>query len=321
MKLSAPPALQPVPERAAPPCDFDALLEKTPAAVRPQEAQARIRAVLDELDDLVGLYEVKRLFFEVQAYAEVQRLRRALELAAETTVLHAVFSGNPGTGKTTVARIAARLYKELGLLEKGQLVEVERADLVGEFVGHTAQRTREQLKKAAGGVLFIDEAYSLIRGGENDFGKEAIDTLVKAMEDEKHHFVLILAGYPLEMQRFLDSNPGLRSRFPLHVFFPDYKLSELAEIARREYARRQYLLSEEGEAELLRLLAQSAPGENGNARLLRNLLEASLRAQAVRLMQGEGRPGREALQQIFAADIAMAAARLGLPDAAAHLFA
>ena len=141
----------------------------------------QIDKIYDELNDLIGLKEVKSLIHEVQAFTKIQKLRSHNNLAAEPTVLHAIFRGNPGSGKTTVARILAKLYKEMGVLSKGHLVEVERADLVGEFIGHTAQKTKEQVKKALGGVLFIDEAYSLCRGGEKDFGREAIDVLVKTI--------------------------------------------------------------------------------------------------------------------------------------------
>src|SRR5690606_23632794 len=164
-------------------------------------------------------------------------------LVSEPLVLHMIFKGNPGTGKTTVARICGRMFKEMGVLPKGHLVECERADLVGEYIGHTAHRTREQIKKAMGGILFIDEAYSLARGGEKDFGKEAIDTLVKAIEDHTNEFVLILAGYQREMEHFLMANPGLKSRFPIHIDFPDYSADELFQIAHLMLRERQYRLT------------------------------------------------------------------------------
>ncbi|MDD4563169.1 MAG: AAA family ATPase, partial [Syntrophomonadaceae bacterium] len=152
----------------------------------------------------------------------IQNRRSELRLKADPTALHMVFKGNPGTGKTTVARILGRIFNEIGILSKGHLLEVERADLVGEYIGHTAQKTREILKRAMGGIVFIDEAYSLAQGGERDFGKEAITTLVKAMEDYRDNLVVILAGYSQEIDRFLKSNPGLRSRFPIHIDFCDY---------------------------------------------------------------------------------------------------
>ncbi|GJM69287.1 hypothetical protein HMSSN036_15030 [Paenibacillus macerans] len=146
-------------------------------------------------------------------------MRSEAGLLSGPQVYHMIFKGNPGTGKTTVARIVAKMFQRMGVLSKGHLIEVERADLVGEYIGHTAQKTRDLVKKALGGILFIDEAYSLARGGEKDFGKEAIDTLVKAMEDQKNQFILILAGYSDEMDFFLSTNPGLPSRFPIQMDF------------------------------------------------------------------------------------------------------
>ena len=194
-----------------------------------------------------------------------------------------IFRGNPGTGKTTVARIMSKFFCEIGVLSRGHLIEVERADLVGEYIGHTAQKTREQLKKAYGGILFIDEAYSLARGGEKDFGKESIDVLVKAMEDHKNDLILILAGYQNEMEGFLETNPGLHSRFPIHIDFPDYSQQELLHIAKQMLHSRQYSLSTETELALLKLLSyhQSSVHENfGNARTVRNIIEKAIRRQA-----------------------------------------
>jgi stage V sporulation protein K len=198
-----------------------------------------------------------------------------------------IFSGNPGTGKTTVARILSRLFKEMGVLSKGHLVEVERADLVGEYIGHTAQKTRDHVKKALGGILFIDEAYSLARGGEKDFGKEAIDTMVKAMEDYKNDFILILAGYSDEMEQFMRLNPGLPSRFPIHLTFPDFLLEELMEIAEQMVKERQYRLSFSAKEKLCRHLKKQielSEQHFGNARHVRNLVEQAIRHQAVRLL-------------------------------------
>ena len=198
----------------------------------------RIAAIKQQLDSLIGLHSVKELINEIQAFVEIQQRRAAFNLAADPIVLHSIFMGNPGTGKTTVARIIGQLFLEMGVLQKGHLVEVERADLVAEYIGQTAQRTREQLRRASGGILFIDEAYSLARGGEKDFGKEAIDTIVKTMEDQRSNLVVILAGYSAPMEDFLETNPGLRSRFPIIIRFPDYTTFELFRIAEQMLQQR-----------------------------------------------------------------------------------
>lgn len=249
--------------------------------------QQRIDDILRELDTLIGLSAVKEVLREIYAFITIQQRRQQEHLHTEPLVLHMIFRGNPGTGKTTVARIMSRFFCEIGVLTRGHLVEVERADLVGEYIGHTAQKTREQLKKAYGGILFIDEAYALARGGEKDFGKEAIDLLVKSMEDHKNDFILILAGYPKEMQDFLETNPGLRSRFPIHIDFPDYNQHELLRIAEQMFLSRQYDLSPATRSALATLLLahQSSLREKfGNARTVRNIIERALRRQAVRLM-------------------------------------
>lgn len=258
-----------------------------------------------ELNRLVGLAEVKKIVEEIKAYIEIGRRREAYNLKCEQLVLHMIFSGNPGTGKTTVARLLGKLFLGMGVLTKGHLVEVERADLVGEYIGHTALKTREQLRKAMGGLLFVDEAYSLGRGGVKDFGKEAIDVLVKAMEDCRHNFVLILAGYRREMSSFLSLNPGLSSRFPIQIAYPDYSIAELLEIAAMMAQQRHYLFSEAALEKLQRCL-ERRQGELdfSNARLVRNLLETAIRRQALRLSRQE-RPGREELITIEAADLAV----------------
>ncbi|MHB1406025.1 MAG: AAA family ATPase [Desulfitobacteriaceae bacterium] len=264
----------------------------------------KVTEIIGELDALVGLSNVKKLIRELQAYVEIQKRRIREKLTADSLVLHMIFRGNPGTGKTTVARIVGRLFKELGTLQKGHVIECERADLVGEYIGHTAQKTREQVKKALGGVLFIDEAYSLARGGEKDFGKEAIDALVKAMEDNKDNLILILAGYRHEMEWFLQTNPGLRSRFPIHIDFPDYSLEELLAIAESMLEKRQYMLVPEAHEtlrHLIQMLLHSHPYA-GNARLVRNLVERSIRKQAVRLYQKPS-SSRDELMQIVPGDL------------------
>jgi len=264
----------------------------------------KVGEILAELDLLVGLATVKQFIRELQAYVEIQRRRAKEKLVAEPLVLHMIFRGNPGTGKTTVARLVGRLFKELGVLQKGHIIECERADLVGEYIGHTAQKTREQVKKALGGVLFIDEAYSLARGGEKDFGKEAIDALVKAMEDNKDNLVLILAGYRHEMDWFLQTNPGLRSRFPIHIDFPDYTLDELLAIAESMLHARQYELAPEAREALryhLLGLLNTHPYA-GNARMVRNIVERTIRKQAVRLFQSPSCT-REELIKILPVDL------------------
>ncbi len=199
-----------------------------------------------------------------------------------------VFSGNPGTGKTTCARLIGKIFREMGVLEKGHLVERERADLVGEYIGHTAQKTRDQIKKALGGILFIDEAYSLASGGEKDFGKESISTLIKAMEDYRDRFIVILAGYREEMARFVQSNPGIRSRFPIHIEFPDYTVEELMLIADLMLKKRDYRLDIAARARLEAVLSRylgTRSQHSGNARLVRNLIERAIRRQALRLVE------------------------------------
>jgi len=246
-----------------------------------------LKSIMNELNDLIGLQSVKKLVYEISAFIEIQKRRLQEKLVSEPLVLHMIFKGNPGTGKTTVARILGKLFKEMNVLSKGHLVEIERADLVGEYIGHTAQKTREQVKKSSGGILFIDEAYSLARGGEKDFGKEAIDTLVKAMEDQKDNLILILAGYNHEMNEFIKTNPGLKSRFPIHIEFPDYTIKELLQIADLMLNKRQYNLTPSARDALKRIIElKTGKGyeHSGNARLVRNLIEKSMRRQAVRLV-------------------------------------
>ncbi|MBA1333954.1 MAG: Stage V sporulation protein SpoVK [Firmicutes bacterium] len=264
--------------------------------------------ILAELNSLVGMERIKDLVTEINAYITIQRERKRNSLASEPQVLHMIFKGNPGTGKTTVARILGRAFSKMGLLSKGHLVEVERADLVGEYIGHTAQKTRDTIKKALGGILFIDEAYSLARGGEKDFGKEAIDTLVKAMEDKKDDLILILAGYKEEMERFLRSNPGLRSRFPIHLEFPDYKIEELVEIGETMLEKREYKFTTGAKSKIREILYEQVKQGDlvmGNARFIRNLVEKAIRKQAVRLAH-EKVVTRENLMTIERQDISLA---------------
>ncbi len=253
-----------------------------------QLKQGNIDRVLKVMDRLIGLEDVKALIKEYIAFLQVQSLRREFGLKAEPIVMHMIFKGNPGTGKTTMARIIGELYKELGLLKNGELIEAERADLVGEYIGHTAQKTKKIIQKALGGVLFIDEAYSLARGGEKDFGKEAIDSMVKAMEDYKDELVIILAGYRDEMDYFLEVNPGLRSRFSIQLDFSDYTIDELVEIAELMFKEREYILNRESKHYIYRVLTYIRNQEgliSGNARTVRNLVEKAIRHQAGRVLK------------------------------------
>ncbi len=263
-----------------------------------------LEKIKKELNGLIGLRSVKQTIDEICAFVQIQKRRQRENLIAESQVLHMVFKGNPGTGKTTVARILAKLFKELGVLPKGHSIEVERADLVGEYIGHTAQKTRDHIKKASGGILFIDEAYSLARGGSKDFGKEAIDAMVKGMEDNKDSLILVLAGYKYEMQQFLETNPGLRSRFPIHIDFPDYSTKELLEIGDLMLKQRQYYLDSGGREEIRLIIEQqsSRHQHSGNARLVRNIIERAIRIQAVRLVQ-KGTITREELMAIKRRDV------------------
>ncbi|MCM3632854.1 MULTISPECIES: AAA family ATPase [Paenibacillus] len=262
----------------------------------------------EQLNAMVGMEQVKAIVYEIYALLHISRMRQEMGLSQSSHVYHMIFKGNPGTGKTTIARIVAKLFQKMGVLSKGHLIEVERADLVGEYIGHTAQKTRDLIKKAMGGVLFIDEAYSLARGGEKDFGKEAIDTLVKHMEDSKNQFILILAGYPYEIEQFLLTNPGLPSRFPLIIDFPDYSTDQLMEIGELMMKERDYVLSQHAAFKLRQLIMQAKQTEQfsfSNARYVRNLLEKAVRQHAVRLMNHypRGTPSKNELMSIRSEDI------------------
>lgn len=262
---------------------------------------------LKELESLVGLDEVKKLVYEVYAFLTIRKLREEQGLFNAPHMFHMVFRGNPGTGKTTVARILGKLFKDMGVLEKGHLVEVERADLVGEYIGHTASKTRDIIKKALGGVLFIDEAYSLVRGGEKDFGKECIDTLIKSLEDDRKQLIVILAGYNEEMDYFLASNPGLPSRFPIKLDFPDYTMHQLLDIADTMCQDQAYFLSQEARSLVRKQLINIQ--ENGtehfsNARFVRNMIEKAIRQQAIRIVTEHAahQVNREILMELRAED-------------------
>lgn len=261
--------------------------QSSASSVKNPRQQETMEDIMNELDSLIGLDDVKKLVKEIQAFAAIQKKRREENLTADPLVFHMIFKGNPGTGKTTVARLLGKIFNKIGILEKGHLVEVERADLVGEYIGHTALKAKEQIRKSIGGILFIDEAYSLARGGEKDFGKEAIDTLVKAMEDYKDNLILILAGYKDEMDHFISSNPGLKSRFPITIEFKDYSINELIRISQIMVSKREYKLSLDARRKIISILekrVQSNDYRMGNARLVRNIVEMAVRKQAVRLV-------------------------------------
>ncbi|MGY4689904.1 AAA family ATPase [Salibacterium sp. K-3] len=238
------------------------------------------------LSGLIGMEPVQTFIREMYALVYVNECRRSLGMETSRQNYHMLFIGNPGTGKTTVARIMAVMLKDMGVLEKGHFIEAERADLVGEYIGQTAQKTKDIVKKAEGGILFIDEAYSLARGGEKDFGREAVDALVKAMEDHQHDFILILAGYPDEMKQFLHLNPGLPSRFPNTLTFQDFSEDDMLQLAGRQIDEKQYQASDRLWQQLSRhfhLLRE--PDFRQNGRYVRNLVERIIRRHALRLLE------------------------------------
>jgi type VII secretion ATPase EccA len=241
-----------------------------------------------ELDELIGLGSVKEEVRSLANFVKLQKQREAQGLKTAKVSYHLVFYGSPGTGKTTVARIVGRIYKDLGVLKKGHTVETDRAGLVGEYVGKTGPKTDTVIMKALDGILFIDEAYSLVpeNGNGNDYGQEAISTILKRMEDYRDRLVVIVAGYKDEMQRFINSNPGLQSRFNRYIDFPDYTGQELTEIFKMYMKKNQYTLNDSTEAYLrtrFDIVVEKKDRNFGNARFARNVFEKSIQAQANRL--------------------------------------
>ena len=263
-----------------------------------------------ELDSYIGLATVKEEVRNLINMASVYKLRRQHDLPTTDMSLHMVFTGNPGTGKTMMARMMARIYRSLGILSKGQLVEVDRSGLVAGYVGQTALKTQKVIEKAMGGVLFVDEAYALNGRSENDFGQEAIDTLLKAMEDHRDDLVVIVAGYTDLMDKFIHSNPGLESRFNRFLLFEDYSLDELMAIFKMRCGK-GYVLSPEAEPLVRDYIAEeSADGDGfGNARGVRNIFEHILVAQNNRLAKMET-VTRDDLMTLTADDVLHARGKL-----------
>ena len=252
----------------------------------PAAYQGGLEAVKAEMDNIIGLQKIKEYIFSLEDHYKAQQRRKAEGLKTGGMSMHMIFSGNPGTGKTTIARLVSRYLKAIGVLSGGQLVEVTRADLVGKYVGHTAPLTQQVIESALGGVLFIDEAYSLHRSMDDSFGLEAIDTLVKGMEDNRENLIVILAGYTDEMNVFLEANSGLKSRFPNFIEFPDYTGQELTDIAVLTAKGKGYRLTQEAQDALLAYFTKVQAKhlrETGNGRLARNLIEGAILSHSRRI--------------------------------------
>lgn len=291
-----------VPPEAAPPAVSEAPLRTVNAVL----AHSQVETVLLELErELIGLVPIKTRIRDVAALLVIDRLRQQFQLAAQAPSLHMCFTGNPGTGKTTVALRMAAILHRLGYIRKGHLVAVTRDDLVGQYIGHTAPKTREVLKKAMGGVLFIDEAYYLYRPeNERDYGQESIEILLQVMENQRDDLVVILAGYKDRMDTFFQSNPGMSSRIAHHLDFPDYSADELLAIADRMLAAQHYRFGEQARETFARYLALRLQQPHfANARSVRNALDRARLRQASRLYAEPDRElDAEALTTLVAAD-------------------
>ena len=287
--------------------------DAAPAASEAESAEKEptVEELLEKLDEMVGLEKIKQNVKSLINYVKIRKLREEEELPNPPLSLHMVFMGNPGTGKTTVARILSGLYRAIGVLSKGQLIEVDRSGLVAGFVGQTAIKTTDAVKSALGGILFIDEAYSLapdISGG-NDFGREAIETLLKLMEDHRDDLIVIVAGYSGQMERFIRSNPGLESRFNRYFMFDDYNSDELYEIFDTMCRKSEYVLTDDAvefARDHFRIIYEMREDNFGNARHVRNFFENIVSVHSDRVSELEGHT-RENLTSVLREDLEKAA--------------
>ena len=278
------------------------------ASAEPEKAEKPAEPETDpmeDLDKLIGLTGIKHDVKELMDFVKIQKMRKDAGLKSVPTSLHLVFTGNPGTGKTTVARIIGRLYKQIGVLEKGQLIEVDRSGLVAGYVGQTAIKTQEKIKEAMGGVLFIDEAYALAGGEQDAFGQEAINTILKAMEDNRDNLVIIVAGYTEPMEYFINSNPGLKSRFNKYIEFPDYTIDELEAIFYMNCSKYDYVVEEDVKHQIRTQIVtrKFLNLENfANAREVRNMFEEIITNQARRVASMES-PSHDDMMKITLDDL------------------
>ncbi len=267
------------------PATKDKVSDSEEADTKNEEPKEPEEDPMETLDKLIGLDTIKSDVKELTNFVKIQKTRKDAGLKSVPVSLHLVFTGNPGTGKTTVARIISKLYKNIGVLSKGQLVETDRSGLVAGYVGQTAIKTQELIKKAMGGVLFIDEAYALSQK-DDAFGQEAIDTILKAMEDHRDDLVVIVAGYTEPMEKFINSNPGLKSRFNKYIEFPDYTIDELMDIFDMNCKKYDYVIEDDTKQHVKELISQRKLASNGNfanAREIRNLFEEIITNQASRI--------------------------------------